>query len=102
MSRSKKLQIKWNKLIIIALMITMSAFLVHTTLVSAKGSDNEHEKKQTEWNKQVVLEGQTLWDITIDKLPDNTDPRAYLEEIKEVNNIEASKLKPGQVIKIPK
>lgn len=46
-----------------------------------------------------INKGETLWCIA-EKYP-NKDPRKFIYEIKEINNLNSSIIYPGQKIKVP-
>lgn len=48
-----------------------------------------------------VTEGDTLWTIAKDYLPEKTDIRKMIFDIKQFNNMETSYIYPGDTIKIP-
>ena len=70
-----------------------------------KKEDTRREKNQSDKNENVttkiVLEGDTLWDYAIDHLPQGKDPREFIIEIREYNDLENANLQPGKKIKIP-
>lgn len=54
------------------------------------------------YHQVEVSEGDTLWKIALDYLPEGTDVRKLIYDINELNNIEFSYIYPGDIIKIPK
>jgi nucleoid-associated protein YgaU len=48
----------------------------------------------------VVQPGDTLWSIALDAAPDE-DPRAVVEEIVDLNDLEGVGVAPGQVLELP-
>ncbi len=48
-----------------------------------------------------VRQGDTLWSIAKQTLPKGKDIRAYISEIKDVNNLYNANIVPGQELKIP-
>lgn len=49
----------------------------------------------------VVQSGQSLWDIAARYAPEDTDPRAYIDELERLNHLEGT-LRAGDRIKLPK
>jgi len=48
-----------------------------------------------------VAEGDTLWEIAKLTLPDNTDIRDYISEIRKTNELSDANIKTGQKLTIP-
>ncbi len=48
-----------------------------------------------------VAEGDTLWAIAKQTLPDNTDIRDYISEIRQTNDMTGANIKAGQKLMIP-
>lgn len=61
-----------------------------------------HSKKAEpqEWERYTVQSGDTLWSISKEYAPENSDIRNYIYLINERNSTGAN-LQPGQVIEIP-
>lgn len=49
----------------------------------------------------VVQPGQTLWDVASERAPAGVAPRAYLDELREVNALDGSDLDAWQVLRLP-
>lgn len=65
-----------------------------------------HNKKQNtiryiSYEEIVVKNGDTIWEISMRYTPKDKDIRKTVYEIKKVNNINNSIIKPGQIIKVP-
>lgn len=56
---------------------------------------------QTDLETYVVQKGDTLWHIAEEKNSQNIDIRQFVHEIKRFNNIEDSKIYPGDIIVYP-
>ncbi len=51
--------------------------------------------------KQIMIKkGDTLWEIALEYFP-HTDPRKQVVEIKNFNNLKASVIYPGQILRLP-
>lgn len=48
-----------------------------------------------------VVEGDSLWEISLKTMPDGFDVRRMVYEIKELNDMETSYIYEGESIKIP-
>ena len=48
-----------------------------------------------------VEKGDTLWDIAKRTLPEKTDIRKYIKEIKAVNSLDTALIREGELLKIP-
>lgn len=61
------------------------------------------QNAQTDVKYQLIYieSGDTLWSIASKYVPDNEEIRKFIYEIRQLNDIEPSKLQPGQVLKIP-
>lgn len=56
---------------------------------------------KTEYTTVEICCGDTLWDIANTYKSNNTDTRKAVYKICEINNIDASDLKPGMTISVP-
>ena len=83
--------------VILATLIAVSAFAAPSLTSSAKASlDQAGNKSQL----IVVSPGETLWTIASRVNPE-ADPRAVIEEIKNLNVLEGTSVYAGQVLRIP-
>lgn len=48
-----------------------------------------------------IAEGDTLWHIAERTLPERTDIREYIRQIREINGLENSNIRAGQKLFIP-
>lgn len=60
------------------------------------GSNHSGDYKEIE-----IINGDTLWMLALDYMPEEYDVRKMLYEIKMLNNMETSNVYPGDIIKIP-
>jgi LysM repeat protein len=49
----------------------------------------------------VVEPGDTVWSITADRYPPQEDPRPWVHEIKEINDLTGFSIHPGQNLELP-
>jgi len=56
---------------------------------------------QTSYTEVKVVEGDTLWNIALNYLPEKTDVRKMVYDIKEFNEMKDFYIYPGDRIKIP-
>lgn len=56
--------------------------------------------KKPGYEKIKVRKGDTLWSISMKYKNENQDVRNYIYELKNINNLESSKIYPGTVLKI--
>ncbi|MFZ9360747.1 MAG: LysM peptidoglycan-binding domain-containing protein [Candidatus Nanopelagicales bacterium] len=83
--------------LILATLTAVSAFVAPSLTSSAKASlDQAGNKSQL----IVVSPGETLWTIASRVNPE-ADPRAVIEEIKNLNVLEGTSVYAGQVLRIP-
>lgn len=57
--------------------------------------------EQIQFKTYFVAEGETLWRIAKRTLPDNTDIRDYIGEIRKANNMINANILAGQKLVIP-
>lgn len=56
---------------------------------------------QAHFKTYFVAEGDTLWEIAKLTLPDNTDIRDYISEIRKTNYLNDANIRAGQKLMIP-
>ncbi len=49
----------------------------------------------------VVAPGETLWDLAETHAPDSMDPRAYVDELQDLNGL-SGPIRPGMRLKLPR
>ncbi|MEB3429614.1 LysM peptidoglycan-binding domain-containing protein [Citroniella saccharovorans] len=88
----KKLRIA-NKKRFTAFLVVILLLIILISLIRTRAvSKNNYEVIS-------INKGETLWCIA-EKYP-NKDPRKFIYEIKEINNLNSSIIYPGQKIKVP-
>ncbi len=106
-SKNKRVSIKFKNLIsrIIILLALVSMLSIAVTFVIDNASfafvtlNLENEPKDTK--TVIVNEGDTLWNISEEYMPKGMDPRKFVFELRELNELDNPKLKPGQKIEVP-
>ncbi|NLM76032.1 MAG: LysM peptidoglycan-binding domain-containing protein [Clostridiaceae bacterium] len=95
MKRRYVLKNKKRFITMILLLIVISFF---TGLIVSAGAESEIINRDYKTIK--VEKGDTLWEIAV-KHGQNMDPRAYIYEIKKVNNLGNSFIYAGQELLLP-
>ncbi|WP_099192053.1 cell division suppressor protein YneA [Tepidibacter mesophilus] len=54
-----------------------------------------------EYETVNVMQGDTLWNIAKENIPEKEDIRDYIYMIREVNNLESANIHPGDQLLIP-
>ncbi|NLN13995.1 MAG: LysM peptidoglycan-binding domain-containing protein [Tissierellia bacterium] len=54
-----------------------------------------------EYKEIRVLEGDTLWGIARNYMPDKYDTRYLVHKLREFNELETAQIYPGDIIKVP-
>ena len=98
-----------NLLLILTLLITLSMtiFYFSPSILSGgkilNGNFNNDSMAQLnfETERVIVKNGDTLWNLAKKYYGTKTDLRKVIYEIKEINNMSNSDIRPGQQIKIP-
>lgn len=54
-----------------------------------------------EYHEIKILQGDTLWNLAVDNMPDKYDIRYLVYKLKEFNNLDTAHIYPGDTIKIP-
>lgn len=73
------------------------------SLVAASAAQaTSHRGPQAKGNleKMVVLSGQSLWSIAESAEP-NADPRAVIEQIRQLNSLPGYQVTPGEILWVP-
>lgn len=80
-----------------------SIFVVLAIIIFSLISNNKVHSSVYEihYEEVKVVEGDTLWNIALAYLPEKTDVRKVIYDIKRFNNMNSSYIYPGDTIKIP-
>ena len=89
-----------SKFRFITSLVIMLGLLI-TGLNCLSGINESTALTKTEYATVEIVFGDTLWDIANTYKSNNTDTRKAIYEICEINNIDASDLTPGMIIKVP-
>ena len=81
--------------------VFMSIMIVSYAAFGLFNLSTAQAESVTRYQRVVVQENDTLWDLAISYNPDVRDARNLVHEIYEVNDITASDLHPGDIIYIP-
>ncbi|CAH2213622.1 cell division suppressor protein YneA [Tepidibacter aestuarii] len=58
-------------------------------------------KNIVEYETVNVIQGDTLWNIAKENIPEKEDIRKYIYMIRKVNNLESANIHPGDQLLIP-
>ncbi len=78
--------------------LAVISIIIFTLVLSNKAHSSIYKVKYKEIQ---VVEGDTLWNIALNYLPEKTDIRKMIYDIKEFNGMDNSYIYPGDIIKIP-
>lgn len=98
-----------NLLLILVLLIMLSMTIIYfsPSILSGAKTLNDNSNTLTNQTKNIEIEevivknGDTLWNLARQYYDSKTDLRKVIHEIKDINDLTNSNLKPGQKIKIP-
>ncbi len=98
-----------NQLLVLVLLITLSMTIIYFSPAILSGekilnnttNNNLINQSYLEFEKVIVKRGDSLWNIARRYYGSSTDLRKVIYEIKEINHMSNSDLRPGQQIKIP-
>ncbi len=84
------------------LFITFVLIVVFGTVSLFTNSKRVHSEILQEGYREVkILQGDTLWNLASDNMPDRYDIRYLVYKLKEFNNLDSAHIYPGDTIKIP-
>lgn len=96
---TKKYRIKSKFRFMVSCLIIIGIFVSGINFIT--GSYTTLALEKPSYTEVTISYGDTLWDIADEYKSNDTDIRRAVYEICEINNISASDLVPGMVIKIP-
>ena len=97
--KKKKYRIKSRPRFIIS--VTIMAGLIIAGFSFITGLDETTALEKTKYTEIEVVSGDTLWNIASDYKDNDTDPRDAVYRISRINDVKASELEPGMILKIP-
>ena len=68
---------------------------------AALGLSNASSLTHQEYTEIIVLNGDTLWNIAKEYMPENNDIRKAVHTLCNINGIYAHELQAGQILRIP-
>lgn len=83
------------------LFIVITLLLLITVCTTVLGLNNATGSTKQQYIQVEVQAGDTLWSLADEYMADDCDPRESVHMISKSNDISASELYPGQIIKIP-
>lgn len=54
-----------------------------------------------EGRTHVVTQGETLWGVARLHAPEHIDPRAFVDQVRKLNQLSTARLSPGQELRLP-
>ncbi len=72
-----------------------------TTVTAVLGMNDASGMTKQQYTQIRVYPGDTLWSIACEHMPDDMDVREAVHILSNINQISASQLYAGQIIKIP-
>lgn len=93
-------------LLVTALMIVcVFVSIIHANAVSVEDTSvmemEEAVANQAEHDTVFVNAGDTLWSIAKNNMPENSDIREYISELKSLNELDDSAIRAGQKLILP-
>ncbi|WP_246036304.1 LysM peptidoglycan-binding domain-containing protein [Sinomonas susongensis] len=91
-----------GRLVLIALPAFLASVLLLAVLsgLIAPAHAGDSPASVTHTTQVTLQEGQSLWTVASQYAPDR-DPRVVIGEIVELNNLDSTKVLPGQQIQVP-
>src|SRR5688572_2334081 len=86
-------RVRWDRVLV----LVTSAFVLISLGGRALGGSSEPAGERTR-PRIVVESGQTLWSIAKAQIGPEEDPRPYIDQILDLNDLPTSSLQPGQVL----
>lgn len=80
--------------------ILLSTILITTMFCIYSLAENNNFDKTT-YSSYIIIAGDTLWDISSKYKQPKDDPRDFIREIVEINQLSSLNIIPGQKILIP-
>ncbi len=97
--KRKKYRIKSRPRFIISVMIMAGLIIAGFNFIT--GLNETTALERTQYTEVEVVSGDTLWNIADEYKGNDTDPRDAVYRISRINDVKASELEPGMILKIP-
>ncbi len=97
--KRKKYRIKSKPRFIVSVIIMAGILVTAFGLIS--GLDDSIALTKVSYTEVEVCSGDTLWNIASEYKDNDTDPRDAVYRISNINDVTASDLEPGMILKIP-
>src|ERR671923_1599391 len=92
--RVARTRVRWGRVAVLAVVLA-------STLWAAGRALGGPEAGLRPGRTHVVAQGETLWEIARELVGPEGDPRPVIEEIRQANELEASMVFSGQVLRLP-
>ncbi|MGI6706875.1 MAG: cell division suppressor protein YneA [Clostridia bacterium] len=87
------------RFIIFLTFLLLAAFALYLSLYRPTKAQSS---KHIEYHQVYIEEGDTLWHLAREYVPERMDIRKFIEIVKEQNSLSSGEIRPGQVIRFPK
>lgn len=81
--------------------ILITVFIITFTGYSLLNSSKADASAPVRYEKVVIQENDTLWNIASNYNPEASDVRDIVHAIYDYNNIDANNLQPGDIVYVP-
>jgi len=81
--------------------VTIMILLISMIAISIFGLSSASGMTQQEYLEIMVLEGDTLWNLAHQYMPNHGDIRRAVHTLSTFNSIQAHELMAGQILRIP-
>lgn len=78
--------------------LILGGIITNTLLSTAKAYSNPVDQP---YEEIIVAEGDTIWYIALEFMPNNYDIREMVYNIRQLNNMDTVSIHPGDKIKVP-
>jgi hypothetical protein len=102
-TRRPPVRLRQRRLMVTRLLIVgVGLMLVPAVAFAFTASPHAHAVRVSSPARTIVVgQDDTLWDLALAYAPPNQDPVAYLTEVIALNDVRATALQPGMVLKLP-
>jgi hypothetical protein len=90
-----------HRLIAVLLLVIVAGLLLTVALILTAPARADAVSADRPALTVVVSQGDTLWDLAFAHTPSGQDPMAYLAEVITLNDVKATALQPGMVLRLP-